>query len=869
MVVEAGSHLGHFSVLSRLGAGSMGEVWRARDERLARDVAIKVLPAEVASDPDRLARFEREAKALARLSHPNILAIHEFGHEGATAFAVTELLEGETLGERLGRGALPWRKAVDIAAAIAEGIAAAHDQGIVHRDLKPANVFLTSDGRVKVLDFGLARVEQASLLEEETLTSPPSGTERGTVLGTVGYMAPEQVRGEPADERSDVFAMGCVLYEMLTGRPPFRRATGVETMTAILKDEPPDVSISATAVTPELNRLMARCLEKSPGRRFQSASDLAFHLRSLTSTEPVRPAGVRSSRRLPLIAVAVAVVVAMVGALVALWSSWRGAAPAPALVARRVVVLPFENNSGDPSLAPLSRMASDWITEGLSRIEGLEVLSSRAVMFAERSGAEPAGARLADVAAATGAGLVVTGAYYRPGDALQLQATVTDTASGKIVAALEPVSGDPSSPMALIDAMRQRVLGAIAVNFGTVPQLAPLRRGEQRLPLYEAYREFILGFELFATDDEEALRHFERAREIDPTFRTPVLYEAYLLLQAGRREKMERLLADASEHRGELTPLGRRWLDGFTAYAFHRYAEARRHLVEIDRATPRDPLTVHWIGLLSLYTNEPRRAVDAYGQFPVQPWGSHVIGAYWVSIYCDALHMLGEHESELEAALAGVAAHPEWWPANEAEIAALAALGRVEEAVRRAEACAADPDTAPRAGHVLLTAAKELRAHGHRDAARPLAARAAAWYQARSQDPEATGASLRRAAEAWQYAERWQEAAAVMGRPGVSTEDDPYDMGTRGTLAARLGDRTTALETSEALRQLEGPYLFGRNTYRRACIAAVLGERDQAVALLREAFAEGVPYGAHIHTDIDLESLRDDPAFNELLRPKG
>ena len=226
-----GTTLGHFRITARIGAGGMGEVWCAHDERLDRDVAVKVLPAEVAGDPDRLARFEREAKALARLSHPNILQIFEFGEDQETSFAVTELLEGETLRDLLGRGALPWRKAVKTAAAIADGLAAAHAQGIVHRDLKPENVFMTADGWVKVLDFGLAKVQHGPIAEQDTLSSP-QGTHPGTVLGTVGYMAPEQVRGEAADHRSDVFALGCVLHEMLTGRQPFRRETAVETMTA-------------------------------------------------------------------------------------------------------------------------------------------------------------------------------------------------------------------------------------------------------------------------------------------------------------------------------------------------------------------------------------------------------------------------------------------------------------------------------------------------------------------------------------------------------------------------------------------------------------------------------------------------------------
>jgi serine/threonine protein kinase len=261
----------------------MGEVYRARDKRLGREVAVKVLPEAVARDSDRLARFEREAKALAQLSHPTILSIFDFGKEAGSTYAVTELLEGETLRERLGREQLPWRRALEIAAAVADGLASAHAAGIVHRDLKPENIFLTRDGRVKILDFGLARIEPALIREGETLSITPSGTQLGIVLGTVGYMAPEQVRGERADHRSDIFALGSVLYEGVTGQRAFERETAAEMMTAILREEPANMSGTGVAPPPELERSIRRCLEKRPDDRFQSAADLAHTLREVSA----------------------------------------------------------------------------------------------------------------------------------------------------------------------------------------------------------------------------------------------------------------------------------------------------------------------------------------------------------------------------------------------------------------------------------------------------------------------------------------------------------------------------------------------------------------------------------------------------------
>ena len=277
---------GPYDIQSLLGAGGMGEVYRARDTRLGREVAVKVLPKTFSHDADRLRRFEQEARAVAALNHPNILAIHDIGEQDGTRFIVSELLEGASLRTELSHGAISPRKAADYAAQIAQGLAAAHEKNITHRDLKPENVFITREGRVKILDFGLAKLTAAS--DENyssggvTVTSSP--TEAGVVMGTAGYMAPEQVRGGAVDSRTDIFAFGCLLYEMLSGQRAFRRDTTAETMTAILKDDPPELSETAHLVSPGLERIVRRCLEKQPEQRFQSAKDLAFALEAVSGT---------------------------------------------------------------------------------------------------------------------------------------------------------------------------------------------------------------------------------------------------------------------------------------------------------------------------------------------------------------------------------------------------------------------------------------------------------------------------------------------------------------------------------------------------------------------------------------------------------
>ncbi|MGH9382819.1 MAG: LpqB family beta-propeller domain-containing protein [Vicinamibacterales bacterium] len=327
MPIAKGTQIGPYQIVGWLGAGGMGEVYRARDERLSRDVAIKLIPETVSTDPNRLRRFEQEARAAGQLNHPNILSVYDIGVHAGVPYIVSELLEGESLRSVLHRGPLTPRKAVDYARQTADGLAAAHDKHIVHRDVKPDNLFVTDDGRIKILDFGIAKLTRPS--DEATAhTSGPTETDAGTVVGTAGYMSPEQVRGEAVDARSDLFSVGTVLYEMLTGRPAFSRETNAETMTAILKEDP--AHSFPTEVPPALVRIVSRCLEKTRETRFQSARDLAFGLEVLSETQisAVQPAVVAESLRWRG-ALGVAVVVLSLLTAAAVWLT-RGTSSGPA-----------------------------------------------------------------------------------------------------------------------------------------------------------------------------------------------------------------------------------------------------------------------------------------------------------------------------------------------------------------------------------------------------------------------------------------------------------------------------------------------------------------------------------------------------------
>jgi serine/threonine protein kinase len=377
MDLRKGTRLGDYEVQSMLGAGGMGEVYRVRDLRLRREVAIKVLPTFVSSDPERLRRFEQEAMAAAAVNHPNILAVYQMGtHEGAP-YLVSELLEGETLREKLRRGRIAVSKAIDYAVQIARGLAAAHEKGIVHRDLKPENLFVTKDGRIKILDFGLAKLTQAQGNSANSALTVGDETEPGLVMGTAGYMSPEQVRGQAVDRRIDIFAFGAILYEMLAGQRAFQKPTSAETMTAILNEEPTDISQLAPSTPPVLQRIVLRCLEKNHDQRFQSAFDLAFALDAVSDSgalsATVVSLPIRGSRKKWYLKMVALTVVAL---LIAAGASLYFHRPAKLAEKDTVVLADFDNKTGDPIFDDTLEQA---LSLALTQSSYLQVLSDNKV----------------------------------------------------------------------------------------------------------------------------------------------------------------------------------------------------------------------------------------------------------------------------------------------------------------------------------------------------------------------------------------------------------------------------------------------------------------------------------------------------------
>ncbi len=519
MTLSVGARLGPYEILGPLGAGGMGEVYRARDARLDREVAIKVLSERTAEDPAALSRFEREAKAVAALSHPNILAIHDFAREGGIAYAVTELLEGETVTDRLLQGPIPWRRAAEIGVAVAEGLSAAHARGIMHRDLKPQNLFLTTDDRVKILDFGLARREQVVSAEEQTSAPTQTGTVPGTVLGTVGYMSPEQVRGDPTDVRTDIFSLGCVLYEMVTGKRAFRRRTAADTMAAILNQEPAEAPASELGAPPTLHRIIGRCLQKNPESRFQSARDLAFALREALSgsaasvaaaptTEVAKPRGSRFW--IDVVGIAAAAMLAL-----ALGLNLGGLRQR--LIGRRaiasLVVLPLANRSGDPQQDYFVDGMTDELITRLAKLGNLRVISRTSAMsYRDTKKSLPEIARELNVDA------VVEGSVARTGSKIKVNAELIQAASDK------PLWADSyERDVADIISLQGEIAGAIArkVEIALTPDERARLETKRRVDP-QAYEAYVKGRYFFNKGSEpnlkKAAEEFQRALDIDPTY---------------------------------------------------------------------------------------------------------------------------------------------------------------------------------------------------------------------------------------------------------------------------------------------------------------------------------------------------------------
>lgn len=525
MALAPGTRLGHYEVLSPIGAGGMGEVYRARDPRLGRDVAVKVLPDHLASDETAKHRFEREARAVAALSHQNILSIFDLGTENGVAFVVTELLEGETLKETLQRGPIGWHRAIEIGMAVAEGLAAAHDKGIFHRDIKPANLFITTNGSVKILDFGLAHVERPQTSStDETVRMSTSITQPGVIMGTVQYMSPEQVCGKPADARSDIFSLGCVLHESLSGRPTFasEKHSAIETMAAILEKPAPDLDAS---VPDELHQIIGHCLEKEPSRRFQSASDLAIGLRALrgaTTMAQSMPQFAQRSRpaRLMWSILGVnALLFALIGFNVFGLRDWLFDGSARPTGKDRIAVLPLRDLSGRDDQAYFVDGQTEELIAHLQKISSIEVISSTSARrFTQEARTDLS---LPQIARELRVDWIVEGSVRTDAKKVRITATLYRGSTEQPVWS-DTYDGDMHDILALQAKVARKIASEIEIRL-TPEEAARLTSARRVDPA--AYDSYLRGL-YFANKRspealEEAVARFRESINLDPTDARP------------------------------------------------------------------------------------------------------------------------------------------------------------------------------------------------------------------------------------------------------------------------------------------------------------------------------------------------------------
>src|SRR5438477_479082 len=867
----------HYDVEREIGAGGMARVFLAVEQHPHRRVAIKVLDPQVSTRLLR-ERFIREVDLSSNLSHPHIVPIFSAGEVDGLFYYVMPYVEGESLRHRLlEERTLPLETALHIARDVADALAFAHARGIIHRDIKPENILLSGNHAI-VADFGIARAISAA----GSLTL----TQAGQPIGSPGYMSPEQAMAlGDLDARTDLYSLGCVLFEMLAGESPAASMTERRVHNWTRLEASAAMKRADAGVARAVKHAISRALAPLPDDRFPTVTEFATALGGSPHRTSVPTRGVFASRRGRRVAVALGVVLAVVGVGAAVRllrsSGWH-------LNDRRVVVAVIENHTGDPTLDNVGHMAADWVTQGLAQTGLVEVVPSVSVMSSSRTpGGHGPGhldaVGIQTLGRETGAGTVVSGAYYRQADSIRFQVQISAAKDGTVLRALDPVAGPISQPLGAVDALRQRVMAALATLFDS--RLSRWATVASQPPNFQAYQEFIAGLDRFVQFDMRgAIAHFERAAAVDTTFRLPLIFAANAHMNLGEFAAAESTGHALERHVGRFAPLDRSYLAVVLATCRGDGPEALRAARAMAALAPGSE-ALCLVAEAAMALNRPREAVDALVALGPDRGFTRGWWVYWSDL-TSALHLVGDHRRELQAALEGLRRFPDNSQILATQVRALAALGRLEE-MRRGVAASMNlpPMQGWAAADVLLLAAVELRAHGHPAAADTLLAQARDWLAARppaeaaSEEHEVRVALVAYTAGRLADARRAFERLAARAGSGrsvavgdVAVMGDAWDqidyLGYVGAVAARQGNRDQALRVAQTLERVTRPYLFGRPTVWRARIEALLGEREVAVALLREAFAKGYPHAHALHTDLAFESLRDYAPFQELLRPK-
>ena len=865
-----GALAGRYDVQRELGGGGMSRVFVATETALGRDVVVKAISPQVMGDSGA-DRFAREVRLAARLQHANIVPVLTAGDANGLAYYTMPMVRGESVRERLTRGAVPPAEARAILRDIARALTYAHAEGIVHRDIKPENVLLSGDAAL-VTDFGIAKAIALSK------TEAPGGTltQVGTSLGTPAYMAPEQAAGDEVDARADLYAWGVMAYELLTGRHPFAdKTTGQQLIAAHLSEKPKPL---LDVVPPEARRdptvralapLVMQCLEKNAAARPANARAV---LDALEGPVAAPPSGTWRERWVWMGAAAL-VVVAAVAWVVS--SSGVGGAGGSRYEPKRVVVATFENKSGDKALDPLGSMAADWIARGLVGTGLVDVGGTAADLQARGVATSSAGEEspVQTLARAANAGLVISGAYYKQGDSVLFQADFTDANAAKLVHTVGPVSALAASPLTGVELLRQRVVGALAPLVD--PMLANFASQTRQPPSVEAYRELLAGEASFYTNEPEAMDHFRRAARMDSSYVFPLLRFAMLAANMGDKLHQDSARAVLRPRRARMTPYEQAYFDNVACVDMRDLGECVTATREMVRLSPKSQNAAYLHGITLRDANRPREADSVFRR--LDPRSGELAGRiYLLEHASSALHALGEYQREFDFMRSASAQYPGRQYLAPFVIRAFVAVGRLREADSVVTAALSLPnDLRQSASGTAVTAIRELRWHGHASEADALAVRVLSWTSTRpAVERESVEGRVDRA-DLLMVAHRWEALQALTDSLVAAVPTNGYARMMQGIAFAKRGKLAEAEVSLGTLVSFEnridpqdkvncGDDSLCRQGLR-AGIAAALGDPARAVSLLPPRF--GTTGRGHFH--VIGEMLQDYAPFQDLIKPRG
>jgi TolB-like protein len=779
----------------------------------------------------------REIRIAAMLTHPNIVPLYDSGEIGGQLFYVMPFIEGESLRECLRRETmLPVSQVIGWASEVSDALAFAHARGIIHRDIKPENLLIQAS-RLVITDFGIARA--IDLAAEENITSEQ------LVLGTPLYMSPEQASGARLDGRTDIYSLACVVYEMLTGEPPFGGATPQAVTAKKLAGHYPRVRVIRPMVSREIEQALSRALTANPADRFANPEEFAESLRARAKTK----AGSLVPWFLALGLIGGALVIAVTR------TGRRTLRERP-----RIVVSVFENRTGDPRNDPLGFMAADWITEGLHRTGAVDVVPTSTAMAAARSlralsdTVDP----VQGMARETGATLVASGAIYRDQDSLVFQAQIANTAGGKLVGAVEPLRTGQAQSVEALKQLRTRLMGLLALS------MDDRVINEEQPPTYDAYKAFSEGMNAYVRNDYgQALAAFERAYTEDTTFVLPLLYASFCHVNRRERAQGDSVLRIVARQRGKLNEYDRDWLDYQRAELAGNDSDALEAIRRAAELAPSSKATYNFAAT-AFEARQPFPAESALRQLspdtgPMRGWFP-----YW-DILTSALHAQGKYKSELAAATEARRQFPQRVEGFISEARALAAEQRSAELERLWQEANAKLRMTPEdVSNLAYETGSELWAHGSSNNAQ-------AWFT------RALDATVSRDSSGGTIATRWLRARTAyrLGRLREALDlgqslatDDPtrseYYLGFLGVLAAQSGDSTQAEALLQRLAGDKRPYTLGVPQFEAGRIAAVLGETERATELFVFALDRGYPYTLEFHRDPALSRVRNLPIMRQL-----